>query len=258
MGIVDLFNLKDNVAIVTGASSGLGVAFALAMAEAGADVVCADKEENGLIETVNKIKKIDRKSIGIVTDVSKEKDVKNMVKQSLKEFGRIDILFNNAGIVETPVPAHELSLEEWDKVIAVDLTGVFLCAKEVLKVMIEQKSGKLINISSIWGQVGSSVFPVPAYAAAKGGVINFTRELAIEYAEYGINVNCIAPGSFKTEIGGGDYNDPQFLDTILNLIPIKKVGVPNDLKGVAIFLASKASNFITGHILTIDGGWLAR
>ena len=254
------FNLDSKVAVVTGAASGLGVAFSEAMAEAGADVVCADIDTKGLEKTVKKVEQIGRKAIAIHCDVSKEEDVRAMIEKTIKTFGRLDILFNNAGIAEeAPKPLHEFTTEEWNRVLAVDLQGVFFCAREALKVMVKQKSGKIINIASIWGLVGSSsIMPIPAYTAAKGAVVNLTRELALEYATVGINVNAICPGFYFTRLAGGAYDNPEFVKAVSGITPLGRVAAANELKGAAIFLASKASDYITGLMLVTDGGVLAK
>lgn len=256
MKVNSLFDLTGKVAIVTGASSGLGKAFAEAMAEAGADVVCAARRENRLIELADKINKLGCKSLVVPTDVCKEDDVKRMVSETVNKFGKLDIIFNNAGISSMPAPVHECTLEDWNKIINTNLTGVFLCAREAAKQMVKQKSGKIINISSMFGLVGA-LFPVPAYSAAKGAVTNLTREMAIEYAPFGINVNAIAPGFFRTEMGGADAWD-EAVKIMTPTVPLHGVGIPDDLKGTAVYLASKASDYVTGHILVIDGGYTAK
>ncbi len=253
----DLFDLEGKVAIVTGAGSGLGRAFAEALAEYGARIIAADIDINGAKETVEFIKKEYKKDgIAIKVDVSKSEEVKGMVRETLNHFKKIDILVNNAGIAGTPLPAHELPEEDWNAVLAVNLTGVFLCAKEVLKVMVSQRSGKIINIASIWGVLGSSsVIPLPGYTATKGAVINLTRELALEYYKYGINVNCIAPGFYAgTKLGGGMGAYPEFVEKATKIIPHGKMGEPNDLKGTIIYLSSKASDPVNGLILIADHG----
>ena len=259
MSIFDLFNLKGKVALVTGAGSGLGVAFSVGMAEAGAAVLCADIRREGADETIRKIEGLGQKGLSIGCDVTKEADVENMVRKGIERFGRIDILINNAGIAEIPHPAHELPVEEWDKAVAVNLRGVFLVAKEVLKVMVKQKEGKIVNVSSVWGQVGSSaIIPLPAYTATKGAIINLTRELALEYAPLGIHINCLAPGFFRSELGGGAYHNPEFVEMVTKTIPMGRIGEPEDLKGSILYLASRASDLVTGHVLVIDGGYLAK
>jgi len=257
--IFDLFSLKGKVAVVTGAGSGLGVAFSVAMAEAGADVVCADIRKEGAAETISKIEGLGQKGLSVGCDVTREEDVENMVKKGVERFGKIDILINSAGISDAPHPAHELPVEEWDKVVAVNLRGIFLVAKEVLKVMVKQKEGKVVNVGSVWGQVGSStIIALPAYTATKGAIINFTRELALEYAPLGIHVNCLAPGFFRSELGGGAYHNPEFVKMATKTIPMGSIGEAEDLKGSILYLASKASDFVTGHVLVIDGGYLAK
>jgi len=260
-GIEDLFDLTGKIAIVTGAARGLGRAFAEAMAEAGADVVCSDILTEELKETVKIIEKIGRKVLALQVDVTQEDDIKMMVNETVRQFGRLDIIVNNAGIIEKPCLAHELSLEEWNRVIAVNLTGVFLCAREAARVMMKQKSGKIINISSTGGFTGASppIPPAPAYIAAKGAVVNLTRELALEYAPFGINVNSIAPGFFSTELTAELAQDEEFVKSLKELLPLsQKIGIASDLKGTAIYLASKASDFVTGHILVADQGFLAK
>jgi gluconate 5-dehydrogenase len=259
MAIQELFDLTGKVALVTGSGRGLGRAFAEALAGAGANVVCTGRMLENTEKTAKILAKYGRDTLALQADISMEEEVQNMVAETVKRFGHLDIIVNNAGVVGGPLPAHELSLEEWNRVIAVDLTGVFLCVREAAKVMVEQRSGKIINIASIGGLVANSppMPPAPAYNAAKGGVINLTRELAIEYAPYGINVNCIAPGAFKTDI-----LEPLVLELkpyMESLCPLRKeIGRPEDLKGTLIYLASKASDLVTGHILVVDQGALAK
>lgn len=253
----DLFDLEGKVAVVTGAGFGLGRAFAEALAEYGADIVSADIDIDGAKETTDFIKKnYEREAIAVKVDVSKSKEVKDMVEKAVERFKKIDILVNNAGIAGTPLPVHELSEDDWNNIVAVNLTGVFLCAKEVLKVMVNQKSGKVINLASIWGVVGSSsVIPLPGYTATKGAVVNLTRELALEYYKYGINVNCIAPGFYAgTKLGGGMGAHPEFVDKAAKIIPHGSMGKPDDLKGTIVYLSSKASDSVNGLILIADHG----
>jgi len=253
------FNLEGKVALITGGANGLGLSFAEAMAVAGADVACADIDTKGLDAAVKKIEKIGAKAKAIVCDVTKEADVKEMIKETVDAFGRLDILFNNAGIAEEdPKLLHEYTTEEWDRILAVDLQGVFYCAREALKIMVSQKSGKIINIASVWGLVGSSgLFPVPAYNAAKGAVVNLTRELGLEYASMGINVNAICPGFYRTALGGGS-DDPEFVKGVQGFVPMGKMAEPEDLKGTAIYLASEASDYMCGQVVVTDGGIYAK
>ena len=252
------FNLDGKVSLITGAASGLGIVFAEAMAEAGADVVCADIADS-VYETAGKIEKLGKKGLALICDVSKEEEVLAMMKSAVDAFGRLDILFNNAGIAEeVPKPLHEYTTQEWNRILAVDLQGVFYCAREALKTMVKQRSGKIINVASIWGLAGSSgLFPVPAYNAAKGAVVNLTRELGLEYAPLGINVNALCPGFYRTNLGGG-CDDPEFVKGVCAFTPMGRQAEPEELKGAAIFLASSASDYMCGQMIVTDGGVLAK
>jgi NAD(P)-dependent dehydrogenase (short-subunit alcohol dehydrogenase family) len=183
-----------------------------------------------------------------------------MMKLTVDAFGRLDILFNNAGIAEEePKLLHRYTTGEWNRILAVDLQGVFFCAREALKIMVKQKSGKIINISSVWGLVGSSsIMPVPAYNAAKGAVVNLTRELGLEYAAKGINVNAICPGFYRTNLGGGSSYKPDLIKAVKEFVPMRKMAEPEDLKGTAIYLASSASDYMCGQLIVTDGGMSAK
>jgi len=260
MPLQEPFNLEGKVALFTGAASGLGIAFAEAMAYAGAEVVCADINEDALAETVERVEGLGQKAIAVRCDVTDEDDVKAMVEKTKEEFGRLDILFNNAGIADSvPSLVHEFPTDDWHKVLSVDLDGVFFCSKEALKGMVEQGSGKIVNIASIWGLTGaSSVFPIPAYNAAKGAVVNLTREMGLQYADKGINVNAICPGFFFSRLAGGAYDDPGFVEAVSNFTPAGRVADAEEIKGLAIMLASDASNYMCGQMFVIDGGCLAK
>jgi len=255
-----LFDLTGQVAVVTGAASGLGVAFCEAIAEAGADVVCADIDRKGLGKIAEHIRSLGQKALLVECDVSNENDVIKMMKQTNSEFGRLDILFNNAGIADVePSPVHLYKTENWLKVMSVDVNGVFFCAREALKIMIGQKSGKIINIASMWGLAGSSsVFPIPAYSTAKGAVVNLTRELALEYAPYNIHVNAICPGFYRTRLAGGAYDDPEFVKAVTAFTPMNRIADAEEIKGTALYLASAASDYVTGLMLVADGGCMAK
>jgi NAD(P)-dependent dehydrogenase (short-subunit alcohol dehydrogenase family) len=259
VGFEDVFSCRGKVALVTGAASGLGFMFAETMAEAGADVACADIDLDGLVEAVKAVTAKGQRAIAIRCDVSKEAEVKKMVGETVDYFGTLDILFNNAGSGQVPTPVHEIETEEWKKLIDVDLHGAFFCAREALKVMVPKRSGKIINTSSIWGSVGSSVLQsCPAYNAAKGALNNLTRELGICYAPYGINVNGICPGFIKTKIGNSCSEDPEWVKQAVPLVPMGRIGMPAELRGVALLLASDASSYMCGELIAVDGGYLAR
>ncbi len=245
--------------MVTGAGGGLGLALSEAMAEAGADVVCADIDQEAAGQAGVAVVARGRRALVLRCDVTSQQDVKAMVEKTLAfGNGRLDIFFNNAGISHRPALLHEMEPAEWDRVLAVNLNGVYYCAREALGVMVKQGSGKLINIASIWGMTGSArIKPLPAYTAAKGAVVNLTRELGLEYGPFGINVNGICPGFFATGMGNGAFGDPDFVRTVSAVTALGRVGQPREMKGAAIFLASAASDYMCGHMLVMDGGVLA-
>lgn len=260
MGLPALFSLDGKAALVTGAGGGLGRQFSEAMAEAGADVACADIDPAATAETAAAVRELGRRTVAVHCDVTSETDVEAMVARTASEFGRLDILFNNAGVADPePLHAHEVPTESWRRVLSVDLDGVFFCARAALKVMVRQRSGKIINIASMWGLSGSSsVFPVPAYNAAKGAVVNLTRELGLQYAKQGIQVNALCPGFYRTQLGGGVIDDPGVLAAVEAFTPMGRVAEPSEIKGPALFLASAASDFMTGQTLVTDGGCQAK
>lgn len=249
--------LKNKVAIITGAGSGIGRAAALAFAREGAKVVVADWAEAGGNETVKLIKKLSQKyqAIFVKVDVANSGDVKNLVKQCLAKYGRVDILFNNAGIVKMG-SLHETAEADWDQVIAVNLKGVFLCSKAVIPQMLKQGKGKIVNTASIAGLVGFD--QIGAYCASKGGIIALTREMALEYASKKINVNCIAPGVIKTAMTKDMLNDPAAAQGLAASTPYPRLGEPEDIALAAVYLAADESDFVTGQVLVVDGGWTAK
>lgn len=253
-----MFDITGKSAFVTGAASGLGRAIAESMAEAGARIACFDKDAEGLAETASILKRLGADPLLFVGDVGNENDVDSAIADVASQFGGLDILFSNAGIGD-PAPGllHEYPTANWEKVVAVNLHGVFYCARAALRIMVKQGSGKIINTASMWGLAGSSsVFPLPAYNATKGAVVNLTRELALQYAERNIQVNAICPGFFRTRLG--PFDDNAFVEAITNWTPMKRIAEPDEIKGTALYLASAASNFVTGTTLVIDGGCLAK
>ncbi|HMA83648.1 MAG TPA: SDR family NAD(P)-dependent oxidoreductase [Candidatus Thermoplasmatota archaeon] len=246
----DLFNLDGKVAIITGAARGLGKSIAVGLAKFGAHVVITDVIDTS--GTLEEIKKFDDQSFDLQVDVSDESDVETMIKKTIDHFGSIDILVNNAGILKT-ANAEDFSEDDWKKVIDVNLNGVFLCAQAAGKQMIEQKSGKIINISSIAGLSGyaSSV----AYSASKAGVISLTKTLAAEWGKHNIQVNAICPGVFATNMTEDYLKDEDFKEMIKTKVPLSRYAKSDELIGTIIYLASNASDYMTGHALVIDGGW---
>jgi len=252
MSVKEMFDLSGEKAIVTGAARGLGEQMALALAEAGADVAVVDVNIDAACRVTDRIGNIDRDSIAIKADVTKVADVENMVKVAKDRFGKIDILINNAGITIN-VPAEEMSKEEWDRVIEVNLTGVFLCAQTVGREMIKQKKGNIINISSMSALIANRPQPQISYNASKAGVIMITRSLASEWRKYNVRVNAIAPGYMRTPLV--DEVFPKYGKGWSSLTPMGRIGDPYEIKGPALFLASRASSFVTGSVLVMDGGY---
>jgi NAD(P)-dependent dehydrogenase (short-subunit alcohol dehydrogenase family) len=260
MNVMKMFDLTGKVAVITGAGNGLGYEFAEAMAEAGADVVCGDIDVKGCERTAERVRQLGRKALVVRCDVTREAEVAALFQAADKEFGQVDVAFANAGIADpVPQPLHDYPTDNWNAVVAVNLTGVFFTDREALKIMARQKRGKLINVASMWGLAGaSSVFPIPAYNATKGAVVNLTRELALEYAPMNIQVNAICPGFFRTRLAGGAYDDPEFVRAISAFTPMGRVAEASEMKGTALYLASDASSYTTGLMLVTDGGCLAK
>lgn len=266
------YSLEGKTALITGAGRGLGKAIAIAFAEAGADIAVAARTPREIEQTAAEVRQEGRRCITVPTDVSKEDQIKNMVQKTLAEFGKIDILVNNAGIELTrpilPLPdlkmpvameleAKPLSLQEWQKLMDVNLNAIFLCCREVGIHMIEQRKGKIINITSGQG-VKATPYMIP-YSVSKAAVNFFTRCLALEWVRYNINVNALAPGVFETsllhEITG---NDEKVLARYLKDVPMRRIGDPREVALLAVYLASKASDYMTGQVIVLDGGGSAR
>lgn len=253
-GILDKFRLDGKVVIVTGASRGLGQGIAVGLAEAGADLALVDILE--MENTKKAIEETGRKAISIHADLSSIDCVKPIVEKTVAEFGKIDILVNNAGIIRR-APLVEFSEKDWDDVININQKTLFFLSQAVAKVMIEKgKGGKIINTASMLSFQGG--IRVPSYTASKSAVMGLTRLMANELAPYGINVNAIAPGYMATDNTAPLRADATRSREILSRIPAGRWGTPEDLQGVAVFLASAASDYMQGYTVAVDGGWLAR
>jgi 2-dehydro-3-deoxy-D-gluconate 5-dehydrogenase len=250
----DLFRLDGKVALVTGASAGIGAAIAEALAEAGADVACHGNTRPAEA-TAAAVKAKNRKGAALSGDLSDRGTPARLVGSVLERFGRIDILVNNAGTIRR-APAVEHSDEDWDFVLNVNLTSVFSLCKLTGKHLLEQGSGKIVNITSLLSFQGG--VNVPGYSAAKAGLANLTRALANEWAGRGVNVNGIAPGYIETDNTTALRQNPERFRQISERIPAGRWGTPRDLAGAAVFLCSPASDYVHGHILTVDGGWMGR
>lgn len=252
---MNLFSLQGKTALVTGASRGLGRAIAIALANAGAFVVCSSSKAGGTKKTLKEIKAVGGKAIEVTADLSKRKKVKKMYQTILKKVGNVDILVNNGGTIAR-FPAVDFPLDEWDRVIEVNLSAAFYLSQLVGKDMINKRRGKIINTASMLSYSGG--ITVPAYTASKHGIAGITKALANEWAQYNIQVNAIAPGYFRTDNTQRLQDDPARNEAITNRIPAGRWGNPEDLGGTAVFLASSASNYVNGTIINVDGGWMAR
>jgi len=249
------FQLDKKNALVTGSHRGLGAAIAIALAKAGANVGCHGRAANPGA-ACEEVRAAGRKTFYLSADLTDPKSYAGLIEKTTSEFGSIDILVNNAGVIERS-PAAEYPAEYWNELIAVNLTAVFRLSQLAGRHMMERgKGGKIINIASLLSFQGGIL--VPAYAAAKGGVAQLTKALANEWASRGINVNAIAPGYMATDNTAALRNDPVRSRQILDRIPAGRWGEPEDIAGAALFLSSAASDYIHGHILAVDGGWLAR
>jgi len=257
MNVKQLFDLTGRVAIVTGGSIGLGRQMAEGLAEMGADLVLCARKQERCHQAAEELQQLGVKAIALGCDVKNPDSIQEMVEATLSQFGRIDVLINNAGI-SWGAPVEEMRLEDWNKVIETNLTGTFLCAQAVGKVMIRQRmggnsAGKIINIASVAGLGGAPAeLPAIGYHASKGGIISFTKDLACKWASHNIQVNAIAPGWFPTHMSNRVLEHHEEL--FLSHIPLRRFGNEHDLKGAAVFLASAASNYVTGHVLVVDGG----
>jgi len=252
--VLDQFKLEGKVALVTGASAGLGQAIAIALAQAGADVVCHGNTRTPDL-TLAQISRLGRQTLAVAGDLAKKETPRVLVDATLMRFSRIDILINNAGTIRR-APAVDYSEEDWNTVLEVNLSAVFRLSQLAGRAMLKQGSGKIVNIASLLSFQGG--ITVPAYAASKGGVSQLTKALANEWAGKGINVNAIAPGYMRTDNTKTLQQDETRNRQILERIPAARWGEPSDLAGAAVFLASSASDYVNGHVLIVDGGWMGR
>jgi NAD(P)-dependent dehydrogenase (short-subunit alcohol dehydrogenase family) len=254
--VKDLFNLQGRVSVVTGGATGLGLQMATALAEAGSNIVICSRKPENCEQAAREIEKIGVRALAFGCDVTKPDQVEAMKEATLKKFGRVDALINNAGRAWI-APPEELPLERWQQVFDLNVTAPFLCAQALGREMIKGKRGKIINIASIAGLVGRNprAYNSIAYGSSKGALVNFTRDLAVKWAQHNIQVNCICPGFFVTPLNQTLYEKNR--ENIDREIPLGRVGGADDLKGIAVLLASDASNFITGAIIPVDGGTVA-
>jgi 3-oxoacyl-[acyl-carrier protein] reductase len=261
-----IFDLSGKVALVTGASRGIGRAIAVTLAEYGANVACAGRDMKACEVTIDKVRSFGRKTLPIKADMSSEDDIKRMVDDTIREFGRIDILVNNAGTASGPGKMHEIDTEEWDFIISVNLRGTFLCMKYAIPYMLENKGGSIINISSVASmraevpEIGSA-----AYGASKAGINNLTQSAAMHYAKDNIRINAIAPGMHRSEIGRAGKTEEERMKIEREIdkfcaawIPMGRQAEAEEMAGLVLLLASGAGSYITGQIICQDGGKTAR
>ena len=246
------FSLTDKIAIVTGASKGLGRGTALALANAGAHVVVTSRSLERAVPVAAEIRGMSREALPLELEVRSLESIEAMVEAAMAGFGRIDILVNNAGI-NIPEPALEVTEEHWDRLMDINLKGLFFCAQKVGQVMVSQRQGKIINIGSQMGFVGGKLRV--AYCSSKGGVVQLTKVLAIEWAKHGLNVNGVAPTFLKTPFTAAMFEDRDFYQEVVGNILFGRLGEVEDVLGAIVFLSSSAADLITGHTILVDGGW---
>jgi len=250
-------DLKNKVAIITGARRGMGRTHALVLAKAGAKVVVSDISQEDCQKVVEEIEKAGGEALAIQCDVSKKIEVDELVQKAVEKFGKIDILVNNAGICEFK-PFLELTEEDWDKTLDINLKGYFLCSQAVAQEMAKQKSGVIVNIASVaMGQVGIGFPNIAHYCASKGGIMGMTEALAVELAPYNIRVNAVCPGMIETPMIDTIKQDATTMEAMIAKLPMHRVGKPEEVSNLVLFLASDESSYMTGSAVVIDGGWLA-
>jgi NAD(P)-dependent dehydrogenase (short-subunit alcohol dehydrogenase family) len=252
--ISKLFDLTGRVAVVTGASSGLGVTFAEGLAAAGANVVIAARRTDRLESLRKKMEERGAQTLAVECDVSQEAAVDALVRATLERFGGVDVLVNNAGVARVR-PALDEAPADFRSVVDTNLVGTFICAQRFGRVMVERRKGSIVNIASILGLVGIGLIPQASYTASKGAIVNLTRELATQWARLGVRVNAIAPGWFPSEMAADVVETEDGQKFIRRRTPMGRAGAPEELLGVLLLLASDASSFMTGQIIAVDGGW---
>jgi NAD(P)-dependent dehydrogenase (short-subunit alcohol dehydrogenase family) len=255
MNSSELFRLDGKIALVTGSAQGLGREIAVGLAQSGCSLVLADLVDTD--ETARQVAETGSRSISVKTDVSNEADIENLVGKAISEYKKVDILVNNAGISQLSFTAtEELPVGEWEKILAVNLKGTFLCCKHAGKQMIKGGGGSIINISSTAGITG--VLRAPAYCASKAGVILLTKSLALEWARHHIRVNAIAPHYLETDLTKGLRASEKVYDGLTKQIPMRRFAKPAEIVGTVLLLASPASSYTTGTVITVDGGYLSQ
>jgi gluconate 5-dehydrogenase len=255
--MLNLFDLTGEIAFITGASKGLGKMFARTLAEANAKVCLLSFEKEDLLRVEKELRNSGHDVMSYYADITNEEEVENAVNACVEKYGTIDILVNNAGIGRNNKAPQDTSLEEWEKVIDINVNGSFICAKAAGRVMIKNRKGKIINMSSISGKIINKGVHGGSYDVSKQAIDGLTRALASEWAQYNINVNAIAPGYFMTDPNKEFFDaDPEFYEVALGLIPAGKMAYPEDLSGTLLYLASRASDYVNGAIIQVDGGYM--
>lgn len=250
----EFFDITGKVVVVTGASSGLGTVFARGLSEAGASVVLAARRKDRIEELRQSLEADGREALSVQCDVADEHEVDNLVSAAMERFGKIDILVNNAGTANV-APAEQEKVEDFRRVIDINVTGTFLCLQKCGRAMLETGSGSIINIASVMGLLGIGLVPQAAYNTSKAGVINLTRETAAQWARRGVRVNAIAPGWFPSDMTSPMFEDERSMRFMRRNTPMGRAGDPEELLGPLLLLASDASSFMTGQTIVVDGGW---